>query len=144
MYAHASAFQSLLHQGISLLGTAGALATGQGVSFQSLLHQGISLLPTGHFVLTSAYSFGFNPFFIRASVYWQEGRHAQGDNCGVSIPSSSGHQFTAMRERAAELDSALVSIPSSSGHQFTEHPALLVIERHRQGFNPFFIRASVY
>ena len=38
----------------------------------------------------------------------------------VSIPSSSGHQFTAyrpvVRDRATGAD---VSIPSSSGHQFT-------------------------
>ena len=65
--------------------------------FQSLLHQGISLL--GHF---------------------GGGRDALDD--GVSIPSSSGHQFTALAaDRPGGLLDDDVSIPSSSGHQFTEY-----------------------
>ena len=64
--------------------------------FQSLLHQGISLLfaPVGS--PTGRQGGSFNPFFIRASVYWKiSWLHANAwpSSC-VSIPSSSGHQFT--------------------------------------------------
>ena len=164
-------FQSLLHQGISLLAvlnpllawtggtvsipsssghqfTVGRLVYSRGVFvvvFQSLLHQGISLLrykemlasppeigvsipsSSGHQftdgacrVLQHGMCICFNPFFIRASVY-----------C-FSPPAPSA------------MPLITVSIPSSSGHQFT------AINLWRSGmttacsFNPFFIRASVY
>ena len=63
-------FQSLLHQGISLLVEARPRAKALSFPFQSLLHQGISLLdvegiPDEEWGVNS-----FNPFFIRASVYW--------------------------------------------------------------------------
>ena len=88
-------------------------------TFQSLLHQGISLLYTEQrdeeerehrfnpfFIRASVYCVrrrrgpvpapaGFNPFFIRASVYWIFWLEPAGWRiCNVSIPSSSGHQFT--------------------------------------------------
>ena len=86
----------------------------------------------------------FNPFFIRASVYCPPLDRRAGIGHPVSIPSSSGHQFTAST-RAMVMNSTSmfqsllhqgisllrrgprpagprqrsVSIPSSSGHQFT-------------------------
>ena len=62
----------------------------------------------------------FNPFFIRASVYcaWRASGNAP-YSIPVSIPSSSGHQFTAMGREVNGRRVARVSIPSSSGHQFT-------------------------
>ena len=65
------------------------------IVFQSLLHQGISLLR------------------IRRSLFgsWKPR--------SVSIPSSSGHQFTAHWPSRQERECYAVSIPSSSGHQFT-------------------------
>ena len=63
------AFQSLLHQGISLLNALLALKALAALRFQSLLHQGISLLSNERSPLPD-------------------------DPGGVSIPSSSGHQFT--------------------------------------------------
>ena len=167
-------------------------------SFQSLLHQGISLLQiipvdchqTCFFVSipsSSGHQFtgipliniaprkirSFNPFFIRASVYcsgnpyeWNvklvfpfqsllhqgisllarnASQTAAGQGCSVSIPSSSGHQFTASASsRPSTPAMRLVSIPSSSGHQFTG--VLSPCRKPPSGprFNPFFIRASVY
>ena len=89
----------------------------------------------------------FNPFFIRASVYWAgpfyrtpSGRlvtfqsllhqgisllHAYigplslPEDARVSIPSSSGHQFTDRTMWNFAKSRSKVSIPSSSGHQFT-------------------------
>ena len=63
-------FQSLLSQGISLLGAQYPdRVSGQCATFQSLLSQGISLL----FLPLPAFLFrgllGFNPFLVRASVY---------------------------------------------------------------------------
>ncbi len=88
-------FQSLLHQGISLLAFPRSRRRWTiEVTFQSLLHQGISLLGFGG-VAGFAEAGGFNPFFIRASVYcgkvYKQGKKPPR---GVSIPSSSGHQFT--------------------------------------------------
>ncbi len=162
-------FQSLLHQGISLLRVrpARALSRIRDVSipsssghqftavsrlliqagvpvFQSLLHQGISLLGAKC-----------------AKSTW--------NIAAVSIPSSSGHQFTGFRRgasgwwdrgsfnpffiRASVYCVAYgiyliagvngVSIPSSSGHQFTAWMYPLGNSRP-PCFNPFFIRASVY
>ena len=189
------AFQSLLHQGISLLETDTVVLTvsPRGVSIPSSSgHQftGPRLgnetrggnpvsIPSssGHQFTVGAYSTktcarssGFNPFFIRASVYWLENHSALPSTAGyvsipsssghqftesprrhpgcrrgrVSIPSSSGHQFTGVRFAKVRLVARSVSIPSSSGHQFT-------VQRHSGvswcpviRFNPFFIRASVY
>ena len=114
-------------------------------SFQSLLHQGISLLcvngfrvsfannyvsipsSSGHqftveaFFMTTVYRIiCFNPFFIRASVYC---KHL------VLIKSA---------------DTLMVSIPSSSGHQFTGSIFAVKNMAQARRFNPFFIRASVY
>ena len=88
-------FQSLLHQGISLLGERFRRRIDVADRFQSLLHQGISLLPA-------------------------QGPAGRGQIRGVSIPSSSGHQFTvdALGRRVRHALRS-VSIPSSSGHQFT-------------------------
>ena len=90
--------------------------------FQSLLHQGISLLlPLGTFLI--GLGIRFNPFFIRASVYCARVRlrRVRRRNA-VSIPSSSGHQFTVRRRVGLRSHPETVSIPSSSGHQFTGPP----------------------
>ena len=88
------AFQSLLHQGISLLKFEAPTFDTLHFLFQSLLHQGISLLD----------SIELAKKFTRKYV---------------SIPSSSGHQFTGLE----------------MGH---------IRETALKRFNPFFIRASVY
>ena len=138
-------FQSLLHQGISLLmvlkseseihetlivsipsssghqftGSTLRLAGETGTSvFQSLLHQGISLLA---FLRTSSGGLGF-----------------------VSIPSSSGHQFTGRP--------ILPDTPASTKFQSLLHQGISLLsvitefkkDIQRNRFNPFFIRASVY
>ena len=46
MVAHDVVFQSLLHQGISLLAINQSVVSVDTIEFQSLLHQGISLLAT--------------------------------------------------------------------------------------------------
>ena len=189
-------FQSLLHQGISLLAVRpprNQLAT-TNVSIPS---------SSGHQFTANGKSTGsptdrrrFNPFFIRASVYCRRERwRMQAMTAIVSIPSSSGHQFTATgaspasrrppsrfnpffirasvywierllsinlihlqfqsllhqgisllllfsTPRAATF--ACVSIPSSSGHQFTDSHTVFVPHSDIRSFNPFFIRASVY
>ena len=114
------AFQSLLHQGISLLDSTPAAFAISFWRFQSLLHQGISLLRhAGRSWRMPALR--FNPFFIRASVYWRP-----------PAPTTS--------RRASA-----VSIPSSSGHQFTAFPSIFLWQdKQTDSFNPFFIRASVY
>ncbi len=87
--------------------------------FQSLLHQGISLLHA-----------------------WNCDAHSP---ClAVSIPSSSGHQFTGSRTQDVKFSRIAVSIPSSSGHQFTGIADAHGTSPANSGFNPFFIRASVY
>ena len=117
------------------------------MEFQSLLHQGISLLEEEGLLIEEAFPLRFNPFFIRASVYcdlahsfgsakeakFQSLLH-QGISLlidrpqhpnpvkaeKVSIPSSSGHQFTVYRSMPRSTrPRRRVSIPSSSGHQFT-------------------------
>ena len=139
-------FQSLLHQGISLL----ARPPGRGrlriPAFQSLLHQGISLLDGVAWDVTVA---------LRI----------------VSIPSSSGHQFTGILPvgpvagRRAEFQSllhqgiSLLNTPSSrrsrikawrfqsllhQGISLLIETDYMIRESVRVGFNPFFIRASVY
>ena len=139
-------FQSLLHQGISLLGTAHQSAAERVVLFQSLLHQGISLLE------------------------YQKGTVLADGRVSVSIPSSSGHQFTEGVIRANSFTRlsgfqsllhqgislllslfirigvarSAVSIPSSSGHQFTVCSVFFLRVGRGASFNPFFIRASVY
>ena len=62
----------------------------------------------------------------------------------VSIPSSSGHQFTGCGAAAGKGGRVGVSIPSSSGHQFTAVHPVGGGRRRGRSFNPFFIRASVY
>ena len=63
----------------------------------------------------------------------------------VSIPSSSGHQFTVRHDILFLIQKGhIVSIPSSSGHQFTECESGVSRSGPGKGFNPFFIRASVY
>ena len=113
----------------------------------------------------------FNPFFIRASVYWVDGQQmADRLEACVSIPSSSGHQFTGFkRDVGRNPIIRTVSIPSSSGHQFTDtafirlfapkvgfqsllHQGISLLSSEEGevkvakhlSFNPFFIRASVY
>ena len=113
-------FQSLLHQGISLLrlNPCDPACTICG-AFQSLLHQGISLLR----LAVPACPSSLRPVSIPSSsghqfteqVVWLYGIYA----VAVSIPSSSGHQFTACLSAIRASKSIIVSIPSSSGHQFT-------------------------
>ena len=71
-------FQSLLSQGISLLTF---LFSMPGIStarlFQSLLSQGISLLRFSE-ALPADLLGGFNPFLVRASVYWRADRPSRG------------------------------------------------------------------
>ena len=113
-------FQSLLHQGISLLPVLRHWADiWHSLWFQSLLHQGISLL-----------AFNLAPIL-----------NLEAD---VSIPSSSGHQFTGDCCAIRIPQGRRVSIPSSSGHQFTEIHSANARQTAEKGFNPFFIRASVY
>ena len=113
-------FQSLLHQGISLLASSVLMRRWTSCLFQSLLHQGISLLGL--------------PLCSCMQVYtmFQSLLHQ-----GISLLFASPC-------RGCGADSFKVSIPSSSGHQFTDsNVALIELERERS-FNPFFIRASVY
>ena len=88
----------------------------------------------------------FNPFFIRASVYWKVFNAVSRRFKNVSIPSSSGHQFTGIRITLIRCSPMrMVSIPSSSGHQFTAIRIIIYLPFMAfTGFNPFFIRASVY
>ena len=60
-----------------------------GDLFQSLLSQGISLLLDSQAVMeVAAICFCFNPFLVRASVYWPAGRSRyERDDGEVSIPS---------------------------------------------------------
>ena len=112
-------------------------------AFQSLLHQGISLLQPEkcHRV---QYRFCFNPFFIRASVYWIV---LQAAAARAALPFQSLlHQGISLLVEAPSPEEAgqeVVSIPSSSGHQFTGFPGS-PLHIHSPCFNPFFIRASVY
>ena len=116
----AQKFQSLLHQGISLLEVVAKGRPYAALGFQSLLHQGISLLNPRVVMLDTFNASSFNPFFIRASVYCApKGTFPSRLLGSVSIPSSSGHQFTAFHRR----------VRRGAWHR---------------GFNPFFIRASVY
>ena len=165
-------FQSLLHQGISLLV---AVMAGVGMFCEKFVSIPSS---SGHQFTASRPRIGtapgrgrFNPFFIRASVYWKNitdptmsissfpfqsllhqgislldfSATLVGSNASVSIPSSSGHQFTAARPRRRRRPLPGVSIPSSSGHQFTDIALFKACcAAHDYGFNPFFIRASVY
>ena len=115
-------------------------------SFQSLLHQGISLLGYGpvskqggrgkvSIPSSSGHQFTGMPLPTRSRK-----------GISVSIPSSSGHQFTGRRLSGGNnREMKTVSIPSSSGHQFTgrQGPAI-PWPPGKYGFNPFFIRASVY
>ena len=89
------AFQSLLHQGISLLHCDGAsnrmlpaevsIPSSSGHQFTAPMHQAEETHDL----------FRFNPFFIRASVYCSRGWPGHPLRLErVSIPSSSGHQFT--------------------------------------------------
>ena len=96
-----------------------------GAEFQSLLHQGISLLI--EMVKMT------NKRQIEVSIPSSSGHqftvlhHAQVSvpKDHVSIPSSSGHQFTAKEDAETQIWSEYVSIPSSSGHQFTGRGAMI-------------------
>ena len=141
------------------------------MTFQSLLHQGISLLDRR---IQQVFARIEGVVSIPSSSGHQFTGHRvhslHGDRIMVSIPSSSGHQFTARAyqghgpERGLSFQSLLhqgisllfsccrswrgttagVSIPSSSGHQFTEYSSSFRYAVVEGGFNPFFIRASVY
>ena len=139
-------FQSLLHQGISLLKFLHPAIRAKELEFQSLLHQGISLLGLGSQPSATALAPEFQSLLHQGiSLLHKTPRVARDRAPPVSIPSSSGHQFTAKprpNPRAvnpAQFQSLLhqgisllrgqarlnlyqpkqVSIPSSSGHQFT-------------------------
>ena len=64
-------FQSLLSQGISLLHLDAMGDAKETYLFQSLLSQGISLLLDEFDHLVPSDSQRFNPFLVRASVYWK-------------------------------------------------------------------------
>ena len=112
-------FQSLLHQGISLLLPQLEALTGRLPQFQSLLHQGISLLLT---VSNSANILGlsFNPFFIRASVYWL--------SMDMGYPNALIWFQSLLHQGISLLGEEYFNYMIDAGY----------------GFNPFFIRASVY
>ena len=121
-------FQSLLHQGISLLasGAATSLTWKSGsVSIPSSSgHQFTAGRPC-----SSAWrqtSGGFNPFFIRASVYCRA-TTGRGDAPGSPSFQSLLHQGISLLRWSdcdESADAAAVSIPSSSGHQFTVESAI--------------------
>ena len=141
-------FQSLLHQGISLLlGAfiphdttllAVSIPSSSGHQFTGYYVPTVECKPhrcfNPFFIRASVYCStggprsragrrtGFNPFFIRASVYWVDLLilFTEIRWLAVSIPSSSGHQFTGLRPKRLSVVLSAVSIPSSSGHQFTE------------------------
>ena len=114
-----NAFQSLLHQGISLLGGLSAAIVQGQVGFQSLLHQGISLLFAHALACWRLLARCFNPFFIRASVY------CTSRTPGDSTPISGFNPFFI---RASVYWT----------------PAAAAVGAAPPCFNPFFIRASVY
>ena len=104
----AEQFQSLLHQGISLLLTSRRATPASSCMFQSLLHQGISLLVAFEDVGTLLRHGRFNPFFIRASVYCSFAKKFIRTLARiVSIPSSSGHQFTDRDDLVDEIGDLL-------------------------------------
>ena len=113
--------------------------------FQSLLHQGISLLFAEASLLRRIWKFRFNPFFIRASVYWEK---ISSTLDWSSFPFQSllhqGISLLLAVGQAHEPENVSVSIPSSSGHQFTALVQQCLSFGGSFCFNPFFIRASVY
>ena len=111
-------FQSLLHQGISLLASGRRPLGVPPVWFQSLLHQGISLL----------------------CPRWR----ATATSCAVSIPSSSGHQFTGIRCLGSPLVGRNRFNPFFIRASVYWFALALAPQSEWHGFNPFFIRASVY
>ena len=140
-------FQSLLHQGISLLKAMRNAAQQPLAWFQSLLHQGISLLDIAEEEFQSMMSaYCFNPFFIRASVYWPVELDWWEHGRAVTFQSLLHQGISLLRSWANGGTSPMrtVSIPSSSGHQFTDGGGARPRRVHDFCFNPFFIRASVY
>ena len=164
-------FQSLLHQGISLLQVGGYVNGDFYAAFQSLLHQGISLLHdgthpqgkgAGYVSIPSSsghqftdlrwcrkmggYPKSFNPFFIRASVYCAVvmAVEARGWPRSFNPFFIRASVYCVYQTLAGVRSAAYVSIPSSSGHQFTGNCGANLCARTASSFNPFFIRASVY
>ena len=165
-----SRFQSLLHQGISLLiaaprTTCSATASvsipsssghqftvspcahcpcGIGL-FQSLLHQGISLLAGRCLHAPIVVRFSFNPFFIRASVYWSLRPCPK-----ITLPV----RFNPFFIRASVYWPSVVASVLAGKRRFNPFFIRASVywaqytQFHRgkaaQSFNPFFIRASVY
>ena len=144
---------------------------GRRYPFQSLLHQGISLLVAAGHAPDGIGHPRFNPFFIRASVYWKrykgilekDGFKFQSLlHQGISLLAANffsslfagGSEFQSLLHQGISLLDRVhdgnhgavrpVSIPSSSGHQFTGCPSLGPEGPRHPCFNPFFIRASVY
>ena len=113
-------FQSLLHQGISLLRTRGPVGVVRDDAVSIPSSSGHQFTDWRRRSRPWHSCPRFNPFFIRASVYcrFNQPRVIRAP-IPVSIPSSSGHQFTGRQRLAQLIGCAVVSIPSSSGHQFT-------------------------
>ena len=141
---HVVRFQSLLHQGISLL-TASRPGVGLlSVAFQSLLHQGISLLANGCQPPIGMRK-TFQSLLHQGISLLDDGGQPVKADFSVSIPSSSGHQFTGTRW-VRSTGSGL------SAFQSLLHQGISLLIKNRSstgspsiiGFNPFFIRASVY
>ena len=88
-------------------------------AFQSLLHQGISLLGDDRYPALAPRLPRFNPFFIRASVYWAASSAKRRD---------AFHRFNPFFIRASVYWDAIADCVFSAC----------------VCFNPFFIRASVY
>ena len=164
------AFQSLLHQGISLLISA-ARPSPTGTAWVSIpSSSGHQFTGRTSSARSGPWRTSFNPFFIRASVYWYAAPTPNAVRHGpVSIPSSSGHQFTEnpifySLRRFCKFQSLLhqgisllaVAGPIQAGYrrrfQSLLHQGISLlcpeIDRYSRyshvSFNPFFIRASVY
>ena len=138
------AFQSLLHQGISLLSLFGCLGASALVAFQSLLHQGISLLKTEGLTRDAAYKRFQSLLHQGISLLGPQGPAGGGGGNGFQSLLHQGISLLRNGRSAGTGRNSRVSIPSSSGHQFTGGSGSRFGQRQGQRFNPFFIRASVY
>ena len=113
-------FQSLLHQGISLLNLHDAIDKKRVAKFQSLLHQGISLLIIKR----------------NSSVYWKNSFQSLLHQ-GISLLNANS-----ARRRPVSLASTFQSL-LHQGISLLTLPAPDFGQGY-PSFNPFFIRASVY
>ena len=115
-------------------------------AFQSLLSQGISLLPCRCAKAIATWRRRFNPFLVRASVYW------------LAAPGAGQRQSLAFQSLLSQGISLLVKW-SHKGEARTQYmfqsllsQGISLLTRHPgdtrvappDSFNPFLVRASVY